>query len=100
RRPGEEGRSAPAAEDLLEALLGHPGPKLLRAGDHPHAARLRAGVRGGRRAGASLAAGAMTVGSRDERLRHLEADGAAAATSRDERAHRQSLIEPEPQSSQ
>lgn len=93
RRAREERGAAPAAEDLLAAALGSPASKLLGTAHDPHGAGYRASVGRGRRPAAPLAARAMAVDGCDERGGHLEADGAAAASSGDRVVHDPSLRE-------
>src|SRR5919106_1890788 len=89
-RPGrstEERRAASDAEDLLETARRRPRPQLLFTGDDADAAWLHATACRRRSPGPALAAGAVAVGRRDERRRHLEADGAAAAGAGQARTH-------------
>jgi len=91
RRSAEQRRSAPSAEDLLEPALGRPRAQLVLAGENANAVGLYPGVRRRCRPGPTLATRAVAVRSGDKRRRHLEADGATAATPGDDRAHSRSL---------
>ena len=93
RLAAEERRAAPYAEHLLATAFGRPASQLLLALHDPHRAGLRARVRRRRRPGAPLAARAVAVPGRQERLDDLEADGAAAAASGDRLVHGSSVRE-------
>src|SRR4051794_24220618 len=79
RIAAEQRGAAVAAEPLLAAVRGLPDPEPVFAGDDPE--RARGGMRTRRRRGtaAPLAAAAVAVARRDERLGDLEPDSPAVA---------------------
>ena len=71
------------AEELREALLRLPRPDVLLARDDPQRLRGDSRLRGGGRARAPLAAGAVAVARAQRLTGELEADGAAQAAAGD-----------------